>query len=280
MVEKISMTVDETLELDYLVEDISNDTINVKDEPSNFSTEIGYIRKEIGVFDPPGAGTYQLEINEQTIEIEVTDIPDSGDLQHHYIAGGETYNHGDEITTYTDQEGTLDLSDLGDPKYQTNVINGEPVSRYDGTDDAHQNSSSSISQPLHIFVVGKLNTLSNGNNQQFTGGTVQVQYDNSADAWGLFAGSAISGGSPDTNFHIFTAKFDGANSYLRVDGTQLVSGDAGTNRFSDLHLGANKAPNQWLNGDIAEVPIHGSVLSSSAESDWETYLSDKYGISI
>lgn len=212
--------------------------------------------------------------------VRVGGIPDSGDLQHHYIAGEETYNDGSEITTFTDQQGSLDLTDIGNPKYQKNVINGKPVSRYDGSNDAHDVGSSSINQPLHVFLVGALDTLSNGGNQQFTGGLVQIQYDNGVDGWGLFAGSAIAGGTPDTNFHIFTAKFDGTNSYLRVDGTQVVSGDAGTFDFTDLTLGANNGDSQWLNGDIAEVAFHGSALSSSEESDWENYLSDKYGIAI
>jgi hypothetical protein len=77
MVEQITMNVDETLELDYLVEQIIDDEANITTQPSNVSTSIDYIKKQSAIFNPPDTGTYKIDINSQTIEIEVTDIPDS-----------------------------------------------------------------------------------------------------------------------------------------------------------------------------------------------------------
>lgn len=75
MAERITMNVDDTLELDYLVEQVSDDAIGVSSEPNNVSTSIDYISTKTGIFNPPDTGTYQLNINDQTIKIEVTDIP-------------------------------------------------------------------------------------------------------------------------------------------------------------------------------------------------------------
>jgi hypothetical protein len=76
MVEKITMSVDESLELDYLVEKINDDAVNIINEPSNASTTLDYIKTQSTVFDPPKTGKYTFDIDSQTIEIEVTDIPD------------------------------------------------------------------------------------------------------------------------------------------------------------------------------------------------------------
>lgn len=78
MVKKtFSMNIGEVLELEYLIEQISNNNINVTDEPSNDASSMDYISRESGIFNPSETGTYKIDINGQTVEIEVTDIPDS-----------------------------------------------------------------------------------------------------------------------------------------------------------------------------------------------------------
>lgn len=71
----IQMNVNEVLELEYLVEETSGNTIDVGTNESN--AEINYLSKEYGVFNPNSTGTNVLTINGQKVEIEVVDIPDS-----------------------------------------------------------------------------------------------------------------------------------------------------------------------------------------------------------
>jgi hypothetical protein len=73
--QKIKMNVNETLELDYLVEEVSRDIITIDKNPNGLSDD--YISKEKYIFNPSGAGIYQISLKNQVIEIEVTDIPDS-----------------------------------------------------------------------------------------------------------------------------------------------------------------------------------------------------------
>jgi hypothetical protein len=73
--QKIKMNTSETLEIDYLVEEVSRDVVTINKEPSGLSES--YYSTDTYVFDPSGAGTYEIEIKNQVIEIEVTDIPDS-----------------------------------------------------------------------------------------------------------------------------------------------------------------------------------------------------------
>lgn len=77
MVENITMNVDNTLEMDYIVQQISDDAVEVKSEPTNNSYSINYLNRKVSVFNPMETGTYKLDINGQTIEIEVIDIPNS-----------------------------------------------------------------------------------------------------------------------------------------------------------------------------------------------------------
>lgn len=115
MVKNISMNVDETLELDYLVEEITDDVVKVSSEPTSGASSIDYIATQTSVFNPSEAGTYKLNINGQTIEIDVVDIPDSEGFEHNDLTG--TYG-GDtgtfQIQTATVNEETYALEELGD----------------------------------------------------------------------------------------------------------------------------------------------------------------------
>lgn len=71
----ITMNVDEVLELEYLVEELSDDSVTYNKNPSGKSSS--YISTNTHVFSPDGIGLYELDINGQIIEIDVVDITDS-----------------------------------------------------------------------------------------------------------------------------------------------------------------------------------------------------------
>lgn len=73
MVDKsITMNANEVLELDYLVEEIDDDSVDYVQNPNNDSGS--HISENTHVFNPSGSGTYQLDLNGQIIEIDVIDI--------------------------------------------------------------------------------------------------------------------------------------------------------------------------------------------------------------
>lgn len=74
--QSFSMNVNDVLELDYLVKEISRDEVTVNKNPNG--SNVSYISKEVSVFDPNGTGKYEIEINGQIIEIDVYEVPDSG----------------------------------------------------------------------------------------------------------------------------------------------------------------------------------------------------------
>jgi hypothetical protein len=71
----IRMNLNEILELDYVVKDISDNRVKVQQDESNAT--VSYISKKSVVFDPNTTGTNQIDIDGQTIEIKVFDIPDN-----------------------------------------------------------------------------------------------------------------------------------------------------------------------------------------------------------
>lgn len=209
-------------------------------------------------------------------------IPDSGDLHTIYIAGEQSESDSQTVDPYVDQGGSENLAATGDPTLQESALNGEDVVRYDGN-DFHQASGSIISQPLQITAVAQLDTVGTTNKKLNSGATSAnrclIQSIN--EEWAIFAGNVnIEGGNPDTDPHVFNAYFDGPNSYLRLDGTEILSGDTGNNDLEIATLGAAEDGGDGWTGDIPEFAIHASGLSTSAETEWEEYLGDKYGITL
>jgi hypothetical protein len=131
MVENITMGVDDTLEMDYIVKQISDDTIEVTSDHSTNSYSINYLNKQVGVFDPMETGTYKLDINGQTIEIEVTDIPDSeadSKLLHRW-------HLSEDSAPFVDQIGGADSTNVvGTTQVTGDWIDGAARDA-DGTDD-------------------------------------------------------------------------------------------------------------------------------------------------
>lgn len=64
------------LELDYLIEEISSSPVDIT-APSDASYVANNVRKEFTTFDPSDTGTYIINVNGQTVEVEVVSIPDS-----------------------------------------------------------------------------------------------------------------------------------------------------------------------------------------------------------
>jgi hypothetical protein len=288
MVEQITMNVDETLELDYLVEDISNDTINVKDEPSNFSTEIGYIRKEIGVFDPPGAGTYQLEINGQTIEIKVTNIPDSGNLYADYNAIELQLSDGETVNTFSDAENQNDLTATGTPTFKTNVQNGNPVVRYGGVDDYHNAASTdnfgTLSPPFTIYHTvqfrGYLSAYGSTAEANPDSHYVRVEDETfRLDVLGTNSGDTSGSVATDTWF-VVTWDVDSGSEDLRVNGAsdQQVDQSADLNGYA---MGYEPEGNEdYLDGDIGRSLVYDTDHSESTMSDVESFLANEWGVTL
>jgi len=189
---------------------------------------------------------------------------------------------GSDLSSWSDQQGSNDLTAGVPPTYESSGINGNPSVVFNGVDEYLNTSFTEISQPTHIFFVGQHETFDGGDRNfifDSTSSAGRLILQNALGNRELFAGStSITGGSTDDNIHVFSALCDGSNSELRVDGVQDVSGDAGTDGLGGLTLATNFDNSiNFANFRFGEVLVY-SADKSSKISDIESYLADKWGV--
>jgi hypothetical protein len=112
--------------------------------------------------------------------------------------------------------------------------------------------------------------VSNSNVATFTG--------NSTSAWNDVAANSPATTNLNT-WRVVTMQVSGSSLIPFVDGTQQTSKTGTTGAFSNLNVGAASDNGQAWIGQIAEIVIYSSALSSSSRQQIETYLGNKWGIS-
>lgn len=211
--------------------------------------------------------------NASATQAEAVTIPDS--VKHRFIAANGT-DGGD----WTSEDGNVTLSALGSPTIVSNDLNGEDVYSYDGTDDGHQDTSFSLTQPDAIIAVYQLPTTGQGGSRGM-GDTGSSQHfldpDDGSSNLGINAGSALSGSSRDTNWNIHTGLFDGMNSETRVDGSSDNTGNAGSNDMDEFDVAYNSNGDSHTELKVAEFWILGAP-SDQDILDSEEFLNDKYAV--
>ena len=223
----------------------------------------------------------------RNVSVGIDAIPDSAIAQ--YDATQESFNDGDSVSTFADQIGTVgDLTAGTAPTYKTDIINGNAVVRFDGVDDfLDVVKSSSVSQKVAFaFVVNYGNV-----------GDNPIVFDHaSSDEPRIFA-DVNRDGNDDTRFNagsnlsssdnvvsngttaVLVYIADGSNSEIRVDGSSVASGDAGTNAFQSLRVGSNQFDDAFADYDVGEIMVYDSPTSSEISSE-ESRLGNKWGVAV
>lgn len=190
------------------------------------------------------------------------------------------------VSQWNDQSGNgrhLTAAGSERPTTGTRTQNSRNVIDFSGSNSMASSSSFTQGTSDTVFVVCL--------NDDGSDATAQVVYNSSNGAartrmnkiatnvWTITSGTNLSGGTPDTNPHLITGVFGGASSILRLDGSQLASGTAGTSSGSSApFLGAAPAGGQRWDGWIAEVLHYDSVLSGPDIALVEAYLTAKWGL--
>ena len=206
-------------------------------------------------------------------------------------AGTTPAGNGDVVGHWADKSGNSNnvtqATTSKKPTLQNGILNGLPVVRFDADDWLRINPfvSGTITQPNTTFVVYKISAVS-GSTQVILGGVTNgnrqlILKDPAADKLGLFAGAVLlSGETADTNWHIASAVFNGASSFLRLDGTQIVSGNPGAENQEGATLAATFNAAGVLDGDEAEALEYGGELSAGDITLVENYFSNKWGVTL
>jgi hypothetical protein len=208
--------------------------------------------------------------------------------------GTNTMTAGNKISLWGDISGNgndaVKTTASEQPVYQTNIVNSRPVIRFNG-------SSSHLSLPTPA-AMGILNSnyemffvaRSSAADIQFLIGGSVGEYElhmNGLAGSRFIPNNALSVNLGSTSqytdgaFHIFHPVTADTGAMNRVDAVNSVSisGNGRSSNTSALMLGSRTDGTYRLNGDIAEVIIYNSVLSSSVRDSVLIYLRDKYNLS-
>jgi len=167
------------------------------------------------------------------------------------------------------------------PLWRAAVQNGRGVGRWDGVDDWLRTGLFSTPQPTTIFVVAKPNGLATAqfsfvddigaNNRNL------LYKKNTTGNFSLFAGTEIQSSITTVGeFTLLSAVFSGANSLLYRNALLIASGNPGTQNLDGVTIGAN-ITNVSSAGDISEILIYDSALSTADRISVESYLKAKWG---
>ena len=164
------------------------------------------------------------------------------------------------------------------PSTGTSMLAGKNVVSFYG-DDYLQNTTVSVSQPDLVFLVANLTDTGSSSMFMFDGkSSRQTIHIHATNQWSIFAGAEPMAGTSDDSPHLFTALFNGSSSALWLDGTSIISTNAGTASLTGISLGARGAGDLPIIGDIAEVMVVSSPSSVDRQSI-EGYLAHKWGLS-
>lgn len=181
------------------------------------------------------------------------------------------------------------------PTYVTSVLNSKNIVRFDGVNDIISNASA---QPVAgsasrtIFYVFSCNSTFNGSNQEYglyfglaspaNGGVIAISQELAVR---VSNGYRVFNQSNDDGSHaIISAVQNGTNvsNYSMWKNGSALSATSTVSRALNIEagisVGAHPAISNWLDGDIAEVIVYSSALSTSDRESIESYLSDKWGI--
>lgn len=168
------------------------------------------------------------------------------------------------------------------PLYSSAKRNGLNAVTFDGTDDNLKTTfTKTFTQPNTIFVVASVSTGSGDYIYDGINSTNRHALLGNSDRWTLYGGLFLSTTtSYNSNLHLHSTVFNSSSSIHRLDGTQVLSGNTGTQNLADgLNLGTfyNSVSNP-LNGDICEFILYNSILSDNERDIIESYLMTKWGI--
>ena len=219
--------------------------------------------------------------------------------------GNAVTTDGSAVARWEDQSGKayhFQQSTSNDrPILKTSVQNGKNVIRFDGSNDFMQGSNSlKFKPPVSMFcVVSKRG----GSNYQgiYTLGVLAptngygIWISNTGDNSGAFS-SQYRQGSTNVSTNYYTALLPVTNTFFI--GAGVVDSSTNNVYFNDgaedslahtvdiapdqnVYIGArdqNGATSLYFNGDIAEIIVYNSALSSSSRNSVRDYLDTKWNI--
>ena len=188
------------------------------------------------------------------------------------------------VSTWYDQSGNGNDATQATTTAQPKIVDaGSLVTGgidFDGVDDELNGASLSLSSLATSFsVTNAIAGITNSYVWSVNGTSGFVDYYTPTELPSIFASSVLSSATPVSGVAALkTSLFNGASSVIRVDGTQVASGDSGTNISTGaLVIGGGNAAGDRMEGSIAELIIYPTNETSNFSSI-ETNINDEYSI--
>jgi hypothetical protein len=234
--------------------------------------------------------TNQTQLIVQGAVLPATPVPtDVAGLKAWHKADAITANDNDALSAWTDSSGNgnnlAQGTGINQPIYKTSIMNGKPVVRFDGSNDNLASTfGTGQSSPYTVFVVSQFSASGTSQKMIFDGvsdASAAIFRSVSNDAWYVNNGSQIgpATGASDVK-HVYTAVFNGSSSSLSIDGGTPATGTLGTPSLAGITVGCRGNGTECADADIPEVIVYSGALSASDIDTVETYLGDKYGITV
>lgn len=197
------------------------------------------------------------------------------------------YNNGDAVPTWQACAGTLNATQATAtrrPTFLTTGLAGQPAVDFDGVDDLLQFGPLTLAQPFSIVVIGQQDTTTDGNTavRNNSGPGVNLTFRRQGGAFfSITAGTDLDDGASTTNPSIVVGYYNGASSFIEVNGT-TTNGNAGTNNLNNatMNIGAGLSGTaNPFDGRIAFVGFYsGNVTTAPNWAQFEACVTSIYGI--
>jgi hypothetical protein len=176
------------------------------------------------------------------------------------------------------------------PAFIAGAMNNMPAMRFDGSSSyLSLPTSTSLGIQSHAYEMFIVARTSSSDIQFLMGGNTMEQFEyhlNGAVGARFIPTSSTYldvgtvGAYTDGKPHIFAARASATGGAVRVDGVDggTTTATITSSSANQLQLGTRADGTYRFNGDIAEVLIYDTVLTSAQRDSVEKYLADRYGI--
>ncbi len=183
------------------------------------------------------------------------------------------------------------------PILTSNILNGMPIIRFDGTDYLTRggkllNSSSATNEDLFasnsnsftVFVVAKSTSINQtdvfiSKSGNWNTNSTYILGKSSTNFAQVLRGST-NASAGNTNFNLHVSGWDSSTHRYYLNGSEVTGqNNVGSKTIQNQNIligAANNGGNSQLNGDIAEIMVFNDYLSTSDRQIVENYLTEKW----
>ncbi len=195
------------------------------------------------------------------------------------LNGGALPADGASLTTWKDKSSNGRDLTMGSATFRTTAWGGKPT--VDMQTGGHSNAITlSQPQPLTVFVMAQATGTVTGQNGLFDGGAsnqLEIMITNAPD-WHLYAGTHLASGMTtvqQTSHALYVGVFNTTSSVMRLNGSQVQSGNAGSGNLTGLEIGSANGGSP-SNCQFAAFLLYSGVLPTPTIQTIENYLLGKW----